>query len=191
MNMGLMLRNFIDAGWEGDGLHILRCIKFFLLHFRQDGSGSTKYALESLYHLFQVYAMLTPREAERLTWNCTVNTKGVRVTTYSWALTLNMTTTVTERLRSLGANVSETSVNRICRAFFLIIKLFQRLACELNICRNSGEHTKKNLHRDVMTVVEEFVREDVFTKKIDRAPLKFFSQLSPRLFTTLRYQFII
>jgi len=54
------------------------------------------------------------------------------------------------------------------------IKLFQRLACELNICQNSGEHTKKNLHRDVMTVVEELVREDVFTKKTDRAPLKFF-----------------
>ena len=71
------------------------------------------------------------------------------------------------------------------------IKLFQRLACELNICQNSGEHTMKNLHRDVMTVVEELVREDVFTKKSDKAPLKCFSQLTPRLFTTLRYQFFI
>ena len=81
---------------------------------------------------------------------------------------------VTERLRGLGANVSETSVNRICRAFFLIIKVFQRLADELNICQNSGEHTKKNLHRDLMTVVAELVREDIFTKKTDRAPLKVF-----------------
>ena len=94
---------------------------------------------------------------------------------------------VTELLRGLGANDSETSVNIICRAFFLIIQIFERLACELNICQNSGERTKKNLHRDLMTVVEELVREDVFTKKTDRAPLKI--MMSPRLFTTLRYQF--
>ena len=54
------------------------------------------------------------------------------------------------------------------------IKLFQRLACELNICQNSGEHTKNNMHRDVMTVVEVLVIEDGFTKKADRASLKFF-----------------
>ena len=155
MNMGLMLRNFIDAGSEGDALRILRCIKFFLLHFRQDGSGSTKYALESIYHLFQVYALLTPREAERLTWNCTVNTKGGAGNNVFLDLDLEHDNHyVTELLRGLGANVSETRVNRICRAFFLIVKLFQRLDCELNICQNSGEHTKKNLHRDLMTVVE-------------------------------------
>ena len=67
MNMSLLLRNFIDAGREGDRLLI--CIKMFLLHFRHNGSESTKYALESLYHLFQVYALLNPREAERVKWN--------------------------------------------------------------------------------------------------------------------------
>ena len=66
-----------------------------------------------------------------------------------------------------------------------MVKLFQRLTCEFNICQNSGEHTKKNLHRDLMTVDEELVREDVFTKKIDKAPLKFFSQLSPTFFLQL------
>ena len=74
--MSLLLRNFIDAGREGDGDRLLKCIKMFLLHFREDGSGSTKYALESLYHLFQMYALLTPREAERVKWNPTVNNKG-------------------------------------------------------------------------------------------------------------------
>ena len=44
----------------------------------------------------------------------------------------------------------------------------------MNICQNSGEHIKKNLHRDLMPIVVELVREDVFTKKPDRAPLKFF-----------------
>lgn len=56
MNMALLLRNFRDAIKEGDGNRIINCIKMFLLHFKQDGSGSTKYALEALYHLFQVLA---------------------------------------------------------------------------------------------------------------------------------------
>ena len=93
-------------------MRILRCINFFLLHFRQDSSGSTKYALESLYHLFQVYAMLTSREAERLTWNCRVNTKGGVGNTVFLNLDLEHDNHyVTELLRGLGAIVCETSVN--------------------------------------------------------------------------------
>ena len=76
MNMALLLTNFAHATKEGDGESIIRCIKMFLLHFKQDGSGSTKYTLEALYHLFQVFVLLSPREAERLIWNRAVNNKG-------------------------------------------------------------------------------------------------------------------
>ena len=76
MNMALLLTNFAHATKEGDRESIIRCIKMFLLHFKQDGSGSTKYTLEALYHLFQVFALLSPREAERLIWNRAVNNKG-------------------------------------------------------------------------------------------------------------------
>lgn len=175
MNMALLLRNFIDAGREGDGGRILRCIKFFLLHFRQDGSGSSKYALESLYHLFQVLALLTPREAERLTWNRTVNTRGGAGNNVFLDLNLEHDNhSVTELLRALGANVNETSVNRICRAFFLVLSLIERLDSEIHVSPNSAEHTKKNMHRDLMIIVDAFVTEDVFTKKLEREPLKFF-----------------
>lgn len=76
MNMALLLTNFRAAIKEDDGDMIINCIKMFLLHFKQDGSGSTKYALEALYQLFQVLALLSPREAERLKWNWTVNNQG-------------------------------------------------------------------------------------------------------------------
>ena len=48
MNMALLLRTFADAGREGDGENLVRCIKFFMLHFFKDGSWSTKYCLEAL-----------------------------------------------------------------------------------------------------------------------------------------------
>ena len=154
----------------------------FSFTFQTGWFRSTKYAPESLYHLFHVYAMLTPRKAERVKLNCTVNTKGGAGNNLFLNLDLeNDNHYVTELLRGLGATVSEISVNRICRALFLIVKLFQRLACEWNIFQNSGEHTKKNLHRDLMTVVEELVREDVFIKKTDREPLRFFFTTVPKI----------
>lgn len=175
MNMSLLLRNFIDAGREGDGLRILRCIKFFLLHFRQDGSGSTKYALELLYHLFQVTALLTPREAERLTWNRTVNMKGGAGNNVFLDLNLEHDNhSVKELLKALGANVNEISVNRICKAFFQILNLLERLDCEMDVSHNSTAHKKKNLRGDLMVIVDALVTEDVFTKKSDREPFKFF-----------------
>ena len=71
MNMALLFRNFRDAIREGDGDRIIKCIKMFLLHFKQDGSGSTKYALKALYHMFQLLALLSPREAEtKMEPNC-------------------------------------------------------------------------------------------------------------------------
>ena len=75
MNMALLLNKFADAGCEGDGERLVRCIQFFMLHFFQDGSGSRKYCFEALYHMFQVNALLTPREAQRMVWNKTVNNK--------------------------------------------------------------------------------------------------------------------
>ena len=75
LEFGMVLRNFHDAISEADGDRILRQWKYMLLYFRADGSASTKYALESLYMLLQYYALLSPRDAERLIWNRSVKAK--------------------------------------------------------------------------------------------------------------------
>ena len=62
---GLLFLNFLDSTSEGDGDRSIRCWKFFLLHFKEDKS-TTKYALEALYLLLQVYSLLPPAEAHSL-----------------------------------------------------------------------------------------------------------------------------
>lgn len=166
MNMALLLRNFIDAGREGDGDCLVRCIKVFLLHFRQDGEGSTKYALECLYHLFQLSALLTPREAERMKWNRTVNNKGGPGNNVFMDLDLEHDNHLfKELLRGLGANVTENSVSRLCKAFSPIKSLLEKLDEEIGVRVNSSTHTKKDFHKDVMKVVQVLVEEKVFTVK--------------------------
>jgi len=163
MNLTLLLRNFIDAGREGDGDRLVRCIKIFLLHFRQDAEGSTKYALESLYHLFQLSALLTPREAERMKCNRTVNNKGGQGNNVFMDLDLEHDNHLfKELLRGLGANVSENSVTRICRAFFPIKHLLENVDKEIDVRVNSGIHTKKDMHKDLIKIVNTLVEENVF-----------------------------
>ena len=62
MEYVLLLLNFKDAVAEGDGERNLRCWKFFLLHLKND-KRSKKYALEALFYVFQVYALLSPKLA--------------------------------------------------------------------------------------------------------------------------------
>ena len=96
----------------------------FLLHFKQDGSGSSKYALEALYHVFQVLALLSRREAERLEWNRTVNNQGGDGNNVAMDFALEHDNrALKEIIRGLGANITDDSVRRVSRAFFILIKL--------------------------------------------------------------------
>lgn len=172
MNMALLLRNFRDAIKEGDGERIIKCMKMFLLHFKQDGSGSTKYALEALYHLFQVLALLSPREAERLKWNRTVNIQGGDGNNVAMDVALEHDNHVLKDIiRSLGANISEESVRRLCRAFFIIKQLLFALDDELNVKKASGKHTKKSVKDDLIKVVKTLCDHNVFEKQSTREPM--------------------
>ena len=54
---GLFFLNFLDAVSEGDGQRLMRQYKLLLLYCKADGQHSTKYALESLYQFFLIYAL--------------------------------------------------------------------------------------------------------------------------------------
>lgn len=164
MNMSLLLHNFADAGCEGDGEHVVRCIKFFMLHFFQDGSGSTKYCLEALYQMFQVNALLTLREAERMVWNRTVNNKRGLGNNVFMDLDLEHDNHGLKDIKGvLGANISEGSVTIICKAFFKMKKLSQIFNKEIGVNQVSGDHTKKYVKQDLLKIVRLLKGENVFT----------------------------
>ena len=73
LEIGLLIQNFYDSVSEGDGPRVLRCWKFFLPYLRNDGSGSTKYALEALFVICQANALLSPKAAHQLTWNRSIS----------------------------------------------------------------------------------------------------------------------
>lgn len=69
LDYGMLILNFWDAISEGDGDCVVHCWKFFLLYLKHQGGAANKYALEALYIMFQIYALLSPQAAHRLFWN--------------------------------------------------------------------------------------------------------------------------
>ena len=63
LEYGMLFCNFSDAVSEGDGQRIIWFWKFFLMFLKGDAQRSTKYALEGLNIMCQIYALLSPRDA--------------------------------------------------------------------------------------------------------------------------------
>ena len=74
LGMGMLSRNFHDASREGDGERLIRCWKFFMLHFKVD--GRVKYAVEAINLIAQVSGLLPPAMRHQLIWNRTCNLTG-------------------------------------------------------------------------------------------------------------------
>ena len=111
IGLGLMARNFSDAIHEGDGERLLRCWKFFMLHFKED--SCSKYAIEAFNLIGQVNATLTPQMAHKLIWNRTCNVRGGEENNIPLDLqNEHLNRTFKDDINTFGANVSDRSVSR-------------------------------------------------------------------------------
>ncbi len=61
LSSGLILLEFKDAIWEGDGNRIIRCWRYMLLIYK--ATGRTNYATEALNTLLQLRYFFSPRMA--------------------------------------------------------------------------------------------------------------------------------
>ena len=114
MEYGVLLYNFKDAVSEGDGERDLRCWNFFLHHLRND-MKSSKYALEALYIMFQVYALLTPKAAHELVWNRSVKLRNCWGGNIPLDLLLEFfNRLLKDAVKKLGPNASQRFIDRIC-----------------------------------------------------------------------------
>lgn len=148
---------FYDAIKEGDGERILRCWKFLLLHFKADGKGSTKYALEALYLILQVIALLSPRQAYRLLWNRTVRGKDGNI-----PLDLELehdNRMAKEAISKLGRNINEKSVTRIIKAQQTASKMLHSFDKTSSIMTRSGRHTLASDEKDFKKILSKLVEE--------------------------------
>lgn len=155
---------FFDAISEGDGGRIHRCWKFFLMYLKHQGGSATKYSLECLYQMFQVYALLSPQSAHRLIWNRSVKNKPGRGGNIPLDLQLEFyNKTVKEAIKKLGPAASVRSLDRICHSLGITSELMMHFDHNHAVVKRSGDHVKKSTQNDLSKIVKELVTNNAFT----------------------------
>lgn len=162
---GLYFLNFLDAVAEGDGERILRQYKYMLMYCRADTKHSTKYALECLYQFFLVFAILSPRDRERFTWNRSVNNNGVIGKNIPLDLDVEHSNNyLKQAIKNLGPNLTEKAVSRICKSEKGIRKITQSLDETLKQARDPGKHSISSTAGDLKELIKRLVENNAMEK---------------------------
>lgn len=167
IGFGLLARNFSDATHEGDGERLIRCWKFFMLHFKAD--GRTKYAVEAFNLLTQVKATLTPQMAHRLVWNRTCNPKGGEGKNVPLDLhNEHLNRVFKDDINTFRANISDTSVSRSSQAIGPMMDMLTAVDTMVHVKTPSGRHIGPSIKLDFESILEVLLDEEVFRTKKDR-----------------------
>ena len=154
LSMGFLLRNFDDAVKEGDGKRIICCWKFAMLIYR--AFNHNKYALAALHLQADIMAMLTPREAESLVWNRTVNTKGGAGKNISMDLRMeHLINLIKELLKHLGPNITESAATHCSKSVGHVDRLLDAVDEDLLVESPGGHHKVQKREPDFRLLVDE------------------------------------
>lgn len=142
---------FTDAWAEGDGERVLRCWRFFLLHFHVN--GRTKYALEALTLQFQL-ATLRPSLVHQLTWGRFINTHGGAGRNIPRDLfNEHINRLFKDAVQRMGANFTEQATTRVARSITFLEKLCTQFDARTRIAPVTSAHTTKEDKKDMQQVV--------------------------------------
>ena len=96
---------------KGDGERIMRQYKYMMLYCKVDGSHSTNYSLECLYHFFLMFTLLSQRDSEHFVWNRFVNNSGKKAANIPIDEgTKHDNNAINQGIRNIGPNVTENAV---------------------------------------------------------------------------------
>ena len=170
--MGLLARNFHDSSKESDGDRLIRCWKFFLLHFKVD--GRVKYAVEAINLLAQVNGLLPPGMGHQLIWNRTCNLNGGAGHNIPLDLQMEHFNRVfKENINTFRSNISEKSISRSSQAIGPIQKLIDTFDKVNKLKQPSGKHIRPSVTKDFKIILQTLKTEKVFTHSTGREHVYF------------------
>lgn len=188
LELSMIILNFLDAIKEGDGLRVLRCWKFMLPYLHHH-KGSTKYALEALFLIFQANALLSPRDAHRLVWNRFALLKKGMGGNIPLDLHLEfMHKILKEVVRKLGPNASNKKcIDRYAHSLDVNSVILANFDANCHITKRSGKHTRKSQSSDLDKVVQQLMEQKALTFTPGRA-YGHFSNIEPTVLNNFNLQ---
>ena len=164
LEYGMLILNFFDAIREEDGKRIFRCWKFQLPYLRNDG-GSTKYALEALGMMFQIYGLLSPKHSHELIWNRTALLRSGLGNDIPLDLLLEFFNRLLKEVqRKLGPNATnQKAIDRYCHAIDITKVALDNFDRECCVIRRSGQHYEISVASDLQKIAVEIISQKAFT----------------------------
>lgn len=117
------------------------------------------YALEAFNLLGQTMATLTPRQAHRLVWNRTVNTRGGMS---------DLNREFKDDSNTFRANISEKSIARSSQAIAPMSDLMKKVDAITHVKSPSGHHVGPSIDKDFSTVLKLLLKEQIFERQPGR-----------------------
>ena len=170
LELGMIVVNFFDAISEGDGARLIRQWKFMLPHLRNDGAASRKYALEGMYMLSQIEALLSPYEAHSLIWNRFNKAKE----SYGGNIPLDLAVEhynnmMKNVVRLLGPNnTNRRAIDRYAKAVTTNKAVLSNFDKACRVLKRSGRHTQASIQNDLKKIVKELKNQEALTFKKNR-----------------------
>lgn len=167
LTLGLFLMEFVDSIREGDGDRICRCWQFFLLIFKE--TGRKNYAIEAFTLLAQLNFTFSPRMAAQLKWSRTINVHGRPGRNVPCDLHMeHLNRTLKGSISSLGANITDKSIQRIGRSLGKVTKIEQAFDAQNGISMDSGKHPRKSEQEDLTKIMDHLNNAQVFSRQPGR-----------------------
>lgn len=172
LTLGMFFFEFVDSIREGDGNRILRCWKYLLLIFK--ATNKRKYAVQACTLLFQYHYLFSERLKMQLVWSRTINVSGRPGRNIPMDLEMeHLNRELKEAISCLNSNINENSISRIgkCLKKLVIVKNSYDECSDIK--PQSTYHSSRSLTKDIICVVEELKKCDVYSEKIKRKHSQF------------------
>lgn len=161
LSMGLFYWEYSDSIREGDGKRLFRCWMYMLPMYIN--TGRKNYSIEALRLLYQHDYQLPPRQATQLLYSRFINTRGLPGHNIGADLHMeHLNKTGKGCVRNLGANKTETAIQRSAKALGTIVPVLEKFDEQNNVPDISGEHKRASTEKDRTIIVQELRKNKVF-----------------------------
>ena len=162
----LLRRVNVTAIRCGDGDRVIRHWKYAMLLC--DSAHKTKYRLESFLFLAAVLALYTPRHSEQVVWNRFIRLSGGKGKSLDGDYVMElMNKYAKSRVKLVGPTHSPELIMRIGKTMMFCHDVQVQLERQVKADFLSRDHTSQNVHDDLLNVVGELQKTEVF-KRIPR-----------------------
>ena len=158
----LLHAEFNDAIHEGDGIRIITCWKFFLLHFR--AAHRTKYALESATLMITLQT-LPERIQQQMIWSRVINPSGKPAGNIACDLHMEHLNRIAKDALSQHSHLNPKSVSRVGKCLGLFRNAQKQFDSVTDVKQSSGRHIRVSTTSDLEKIVNQLVKSEIFQRK--------------------------